>query len=1484
MAALNNELQPGGGHFLAKSLAIAVLWLLITGCAISAEVGPKPVVSGNTYVFSTASPPEGVEYAYLWTASGGAPSTSSQPSFKWTAPLVDESTEVILELLVRDQMGGCTNYSRIRLRVEPLLPLEDLTPMLECVKDKGDGSYIAVFGYLNENQSVLSVPAGDYNYFHPAPANRGQPVQFLPGRQRSAFQVTFQDSIEWKLGLRSARASRDSPLCSFIISGRKFNDLNANGQDDDEPGLLGWTIQIKAADGSIKTVSTDSSGRYRFGDLPPGKYELTEVLQDGWTQSHPSSGEYSIELVESSLDGLDFGNYGPARISLNKSCIYSSPAKIGDAVIYTYNVTNSGGQPLVKINLSDVPDWGPGCVPTLVGGDDGNHILDPGESWIYQCYYIIPDPSDYSRLFIMAANSAAKMAATMSHLLEMRSRLEIKMQLMLSMLQQFNEKSAVLSIANTTADQVNFTFYNYTNPVTEEILSKKFDSQGNLRSIEYLDPASGQTLLAEYSPAGRIVSHSFYDARSMEYLKVEYDKPSDGLRFLTVVDYRTGDSLVIVADASGNIISKQYRKVPGIKVVEEKILLKNRATVTAEAVDGQMVSDDDTFTLEILRPLPVLGIYKKADPDPVKAGGFLNYTLIYENLGSENAHGIKIKESYDRNVSFVSAEPPPDVGTQDVWSFEALSKGESGAIKIRVLTSPLLEPGQKITNMAEIKCSENASANFTLNTTVAGALLNISKTSSRGLVLPGQLFNYTLICRNEGPVKVTQINISDYLDKNVEFQSSTPAPAYPPFPTPSDKELRWNITELEPGDETKIEMEVKAKSRDAFRENATVIVNTYHADSLQARGLNKTLKTLVVSSLWIMKSADRAVYLPDENITYTIHYGNEEIDLEATDVVVVDVLPEVEFIGADPWPNSIQGNVLKWYIGNLSQYQDRVITIEVHIPKRPDVIFNEMSSVHGQGYLQAKKRLSTTQEDQPLINRANITGNYTKEGTTVVYKASSCVGVTVAGAGTDISTSQHGSGYYREEGTAYLRMENKSIELNRDLFAQYQKTSFSLPEGRSIERDSLWSDLTTAHNRLNHGKLQENYFYTRTLEKNSSLSLDMNQTVLRSESSVGDGLARLSYSQGNPRHTEVDISENYHGSFRIKQSIDSYGESVKYVKSVRGQGFVASDKRSGKEQRSFEHGSGYYYSEEVNQLSAWNKDAKMVYSPSNTSAGSMNISYSALWQEGMVTKDPKLKTFISEKIGYATLISKETEMGPSYLSILGKFNGTMDVKAALVPKKKQQIDLVEERLIGSYQMDTAIAIYTNPRHLYPHISIAKKAQKVDEHTILFLINVTNDGNKRLNKINVTDRLPDGMLFFNSTLRPKVEGQNISWSILSLDISRTLTIKLRVTVNETYKRYVNRVNVTASYKEELLNATNSTSLVPEKMICCLETTPAPGALAYSNATEQAWTEPGWGPWKPAGCINIAAGEFEDCFKAIDDYYRDLDRYEPCSDIP
>jgi uncharacterized repeat protein (TIGR01451 family) len=1336
------------------------------------------------------------------------------------------------------------------------------------------------------------------------------------------------------------------------------------------------TIEWSASDGS----PTSYAGRSMRWTAPVVDSPKDIIISLNLTNSYGCCKNYNklfnIHVVPNAI----------AKISLIKDCLFTEPVKIRDHVLYTYNVTNPGTIPLVDLNLTDMQSWGPDCQPIYKSGDDGNGALDPGETWRYECDYIVMDPSDYPVLRIMQSDKGSPdLLRTMQRLMASKVRLEIVMDNLRHSASQFDVQAASQVKAELMQKGLIYTYYNYSNEVTGESFSRIYDHDGNLNLTVYQDPTSGAVLTVYYSRYGKMISEDLYypPPGTDEDLKIEYDLPAKGYNTIIIIDYKTGDTLILIVNALGNILSKEYRKTPGYELYKEKILLKNKATVTAKTRDGNEVSDWDSFTLEIFRPLPDLIVTKTAQSESAVPGGLLNYTIIYRNAGGSDANDVVVTETYDKNLTFVKSEPPPDVGAVNRWSQGVLKMGESGSIHIQTRINALVVPGSEIINKVALTARENVSSISIINTVlgrndlnitkiafpdpvqpgkgltytiiyrnngsikqinvtiydrldpyvdlangstqrdlvwrlgdmnpgdwseitvnavaksaipanissiinryrissnqfagktrelVTGLMnggLNITKTASSDFVPPGRELTYTIAYRNEGTINQTNVMIHDWLDPYVELVSSIANP--PLISGGSGSYLWWNRGQLRPGEEGTITLKVRSNSN--IPDHISKIINTYKINSTQTEGRNSTLKTDVVHSLWIRKKANKNTYNQEDNITYTINYGNSG-NRAAYWVNVTDLLPDVILLSAYPVPTIISGNNLTWSIGTMGENESNIIQIVVQVPKKPKANYYETSVVQGDGYAYVRKGFSTEEKKEGLINFATIYGYYG----VYPFKVSANSSVTVLGSpGTSISSLEHGSGYYKEEAKSTLHQENRSISLEKSLFAKYGKTSFLLPGNRRVNYDSLWSDRTSIENRIMGDSLREKYLYADTLDQNSSFIADMNQTVYDSRADFRSAMAQIEYKKRLPEERSVRqmIDENYHGSFRIEESVDSYGESVKFTKSTVGKGFVSSDKWAKGQQRSYESGSGYYSSQERSELGSVDKSLKVQYGPVSLRAGSTNLSYASLWGEGMRTHDDRTGALISKDIRYASSVDMETMMEKSSLSLLGKFNGTLDMDIRNYPN----IDL-DQTLTGSFQIDTAIAIHDMPKHLYPHVSISKAATMLDDETVLFLINLSNDGNKLLKPLNVTDYLPNGCSYINSSIRAKTNGSIVNWTIPSLDVGRKLTIKMRAKVDGSRTYYTNTVSVRAVCKDKIAEARNSTTFEAfyEPLPCCPGENDSSITDSKINMTSLFNTTPTfgyWGSWSPSPCFDIT-GNITECSAEVEAYYDEMEK--------
>jgi uncharacterized repeat protein (TIGR01451 family) len=112
-----------------------------------------------------------------------------------------------------------------------------------------------------------------------------------------------------------------------------------------------------------------------------------------------------------------------------------------------------------------------------------------------------------------------------------------------------------------------------------------------------------------------------------------------------------------------------------------------------------------------------LEINKTGVPDPVLAGGTLNYSIRVNNTGNATATNVTVTETYDGNVTFVTAVPAPSLGN-DTWEFATLNASETRWINISVIVNASVLNGTVLHNVVNVSCDEGVSDSDTENTTV----------------------------------------------------------------------------------------------------------------------------------------------------------------------------------------------------------------------------------------------------------------------------------------------------------------------------------------------------------------------------------------------------------------------------------------------------------------------------------------------------------------------------------------------------------------------------------------------------------------------------------------------------------------------------------------------------------------------------------------------------------------------------------------------
>ena len=240
-----------------------------------------------------------------------------------------------------------------------------------------------------------------------------------------------------------------------------------------------------------------------------------------------------------------------------------------------------------------------------------------------------------------------------------------------------------------------------------------------------------------------------------------------------------------------------------------------------------------------------------------------------------------VKETYDRNVTFLLADPAPDFGTIDTWTVGNLAKGESGTITIRTKVSSSVTPGWRIRNRVDMACKENSSAEDEINTTVATIRLNLTKTASAKQVNPGDPLDYTISYQNTGDQDVHGVVIKETYDRNFTIP-------WPPSPVPDAGTTdTWTIGDLPKGVSGTIT--IKGNVIDHLPSRGTNITNRACMTSRENASICAVVNTSV-AGLSITKSASPDIVGKGGDLTYTIKYRNDGPSQK--DVVIDDYLDQ----------------------------------------------------------------------------------------------------------------------------------------------------------------------------------------------------------------------------------------------------------------------------------------------------------------------------------------------------------------------------------------------------------------------------------------------------------------------------------------------------------------------------------------------------------------------------------------------------------------
>ncbi|MBC7249991.1 MAG: DUF11 domain-containing protein [Anaerolineae bacterium] len=436
-----------------------------------------------------------------------------------------------------------------------------------------------------------------------------------------------------------------------------------------------------------------------------------------------------------------------------------------------------------------------------------------------------------------------------------------------------------------------------------------------------------------------------------------------------------------------------------------------------------VVGADVTTTIKS----PDLVVSLSGTPNPVDAGQYITYTLVYTNTGEGAAHNTvlwdELPDDPPGSVEFIFASGGGEHSDGIVgWALGTLDSGEGGSRTLVVrVTSPLTN-GTPLLNTAYIDSTEtDVSGDFLVTYVRSRPQLHIAKRAGRAVVEAGGTLTYTINYSNTGNANATNLVITDTYDAHVNFVSASPIP--------DEGNNVWELGLL-PGEGGSGTIVVTV-TVDAPLTDTLTLVNRAEMTCQEVSETYNTTALAEVNSAPILSLSIRDWTDPvhaGQIITYTIDYANTG-NANATNTVITATWDShLGSITAHPAPTS--GNNI-WHLGQVDGLGGSgtiVVTATVNGPLPPDAVLNSLVRM---GCSQLTGTVSDAEQTQvnavDLQLLASYDDNTVYPGKWITYTLNYANNGDVPASGVVLTairpayTDYRGSGWSTTNGTVYTR-------------------------------------------------------------------------------------------------------------------------------------------------------------------------------------------------------------------------------------------------------------------------------------------------------------------------------------------------------------------------------------------------------------------------------------------------------------------------------
>ena len=327
---------------------------------------------------------------------------------------------------------------------------------------------------------------------------------------------------------------------------------------------------------------------------------------------------------------------------------------------------------------------------------------------------------------------------------------------------------------------------------------------------------------------------------------------------------------------------------------------------------------------------PAVTISKLDSADPVRVGDTLIYTIQYGNNGNAPVTGVRITETYPSRTTFVSANPPPNIGIgNNVWLTNTL--GGLGQTRFIYVTMQVNSPTPDLTTLSNrvvIDTNETAPLAATQLTLVRSPVLALTKSASTGSPAANSVLTYTLRYTNSGSTYASNVVVTDAVPLNTTYLDCAPAGMCSPF----GGTVIWNLGQVSSQTAGLLTLVVNVNDN---LPNGTILTNTARISAAENVSAFVRITSTVSSApmLSLSKSDSVSTAAAGNVLTYLLSYHNSG-NAGAQGVVITDRIPSnVTFQSCAPSSSwvAVGGGVYSLTLGTVNASTGGVATLCVRV-------------------------------------------------------------------------------------------------------------------------------------------------------------------------------------------------------------------------------------------------------------------------------------------------------------------------------------------------------------------------------------------------------------------------------------------------------------------------------------------------------------------------------------------------------------------------